>query len=310
MILHEFPDLHWLKEQIKNQFAAQRAWDGRRLPSPAWPNVIINASVKKIYRDDIKGPLSVFLNLSGESHVTIDKRKFKLVPGSFVVSNTEQLYTLELDNSIPTETFNIHFGEAFSKKAMATFTQTPEQYLEQAECNHEPAFHNRLQLTSPEINSLVRALKNCQEELQQVELMFRLFGKLQYEEGALYNMQSKIPALKKSSREEIMKRLLLSTDYIHAYYDAPLALDELAEISHLSKFHYLRSFSAAFGATPYQFISNLRIQKGQQLLANSELPVQDVALKTGFADASSFSRAFHRKTGTYPSQFRTRKETF
>jgi AraC family transcriptional regulator len=47
-----------------------------------------------------------------------------------------------------------------------------------------------------------------------------------------------------------------------------------------------------------------RLLRAQELLASTELPLIDIALATGFADQSHFSRRFHQMTGVPPRAFR------
>jgi AraC family transcriptional regulator len=47
-----------------------------------------------------------------------------------------------------------------------------------------------------------------------------------------------------------------------------------------------------------------RVKKAQRLLAQTDLPLANIAVAVGFADQSHFSRQFHRLVGTTPSGFR------
>jgi len=302
MILSEFPDIVWLRHQIETQFASQKSWDGRMLPSPNWPNVIINTTVSQTLRDNIKGPLSIFCNLSGSSSVYLNKRKVKTHAGSFIISNIGQEYTLEIEDQ-RTETFNIHFGENFTRNAFQAATGSHEMLLENV-FSQSSTFSNRLQFTNAQFDQILLELKTAEDEMQQEEILYRLFLNILTREIDLNKQQAKIPVAKKSSQAEILKRLLLATDYIHSYYDAPLSLDELSRVSCLSKFHFLRMFKSTFHKTPYQFINDLRLQQAKQLLSLSTMEVKVVARKVGFVNSSSFSRLFYKNTGLYPSQFR------
>jgi AraC-like DNA-binding protein len=56
--------------------------------------------------------------------------------------------------------------------------------------------------------------------------------------------------------------------------------------------------------THSQLVVQTRLTKACQLLAHRDVQIGDIAQKTGFASASSFSRAFHTWTGTSPRAFR------
>src|SRR5882757_5106374 len=127
MLLHEFPNLQWLKVQAESRFQNRRGVGGIELKDSGWPSVILNTRVQSTVRDNIRGPLSIFTNLSGTSEVTADKKRVKITPQTFFISNAHQHYTLEVESKIPTETFNIHFGENFVEKALPGIFQRGDQ---------------------------------------------------------------------------------------------------------------------------------------------------------------------------------------
>ena len=60
------------------------------------------------------------------------------------------------------------------------------------------------------------------------------------------------------------------------------------------------------GTTYLQLLEETRCELGLEYMEHSQLPVTEIALMLGFAETSSFSRAFRRWTGTAPSQHRLR----
>jgi len=306
MILTEFPDLPWLKHQIQTRFANQRTWDGRMLPDPSWPNVIINTKVSKAYRDNIKGPLSVFCNLSGKSQVTLEGRKLNIEKDSFLISNEDQNYTLEIDQKDQVETFNIHFGEAFLEKAFSSLTLSEDKLLDNLLVAERPLFINRIQQTDSHFIYLIARLKGAKNDFEQEEVLYQMFYYLVRSEQEVNHFKNMIPAIKKGSKNEILKRLLQASDYIHSYYNAPLSLEELSKVSNLSKFHFLRLFKSTYGITPYQFICKVRMKKATQLLMETKMEIREIAESVGFENPSSFSRLFYKESGFYPTQQRRR----
>ncbi len=117
-------------------------------------------------------------------------------------------------------------------------------------------------------------------------------------------MSRRLPVVKASTREEILKRLQTTMDYLHAYYAQNPGLDELSRVSMLSKFHFLRLFKLAYGQTPHQLITSLKIKRAKELLWKKENSVHSIADALGFEDSSSFSRTFNTQVGHYPSQYR------
>jgi len=308
MILTKFPDLRWLKEQAERNFEDRGRGIGKNLPTKGWPNVILNATSSETFRDNIRGPLSLFTNLSGQSTVVIAGRRIPIQEDFFFLTNHSQYYTLEIKQKKPTETFNIHFGEYFCDEVFDSLTSSAAQLLENH--FHKPTerleFHNKLYYRDISIGHIMMEIKNQQhvEASWLEEKLFALIEQLLKNEKDLLRIRSRLPLIKSSTRAEILKRLLVVSDYIHAHPQGDLSLEKLARVACLSKFHFLRLFKIAFDKTPYQFINEERVRKGQELLKKSNLDIHEIAQALGFDNSSSFSRMFYNQTGAYPTQLR------
>lgn len=66
MILHQFPDLQWLKQKADKSFQNRKGWDGKILPQEGWPTVVLSTQTKHTFRDNNREPLSLLINLSGD----------------------------------------------------------------------------------------------------------------------------------------------------------------------------------------------------------------------------------------------------
>lgn len=93
------------------------------------------------------------------------------------------------------------------------------------------------------------------------------------------------------------------TEYIEECLDRPIGLTELAAIVNVSRFHFTRLFKRSTGMTASSFVEQCRIRRAQTLILESDIPLAEVALMTGFADQSHFTRRFHRHVGRTPAAF-------
>jgi AraC family transcriptional regulator len=241
----------------------------------------------------------VFSNISGNSVVTVEGRRVVIPEGYFFISNEGQPYTLEVGRQ-SAETFNVHFGKHFVSQALQSMSQSDFEPNNAIQFRN---FRNRLLPINESVKRLIGKIQHDHSSMHEEENLYELFGHLLGEEEGLKNQVQKIPSLKKSTQEEVVKRLLTSVDFIYSSSQQKLSLDQLAREACLSKFHFLRLFKSTFNKTPYQFINEVRVERAKNLLRKPGLSVREIAHQTGFDSASSFSRTFYNTAGVYPTQF-------
>ncbi|GAA5161069.1 helix-turn-helix domain-containing protein [Viridibacterium curvum] len=84
--------------------------------------------------------------------------------------------------------------------------------------------------------------------------------------------------------------------------DTALTLDELAEVAHLSRFHFERVFADYSGETPLARVRRLRLETARRrIAAGLNGGLLDLALDSGYTSAEAFSRAFRSQFGYAPS---------
>jgi AraC-like DNA-binding protein len=94
-----------------------------------------------------------------------------------------------------------------------------------------------------------------------------------------------------------------ATDYIHAHYDRDISVRELAEVTGLSTFHFIRVFHRQMGLPPHAYLTQVRVRQARHLLSSGETPVQ-AAVGAGFFDQSHLTRHFKRILGVTPGRYR------
>lgn len=95
--------------------------------------------------------------------------------------------------------------------------------------------------------------------------------------------------------------------FIEKHYTEKLLLKDLAEMSHYSVRQFLRIFQSIYGTTPQQYILELRLKLACTLLKETDLSIEDTALRSGFGDGNYFSRTFKTHIGTTPKEYRSRR---
>jgi AraC-like DNA-binding protein len=90
---------------------------------------------------------------------------------------------------------------------------------------------------------------------------------------------------------------------IDAAPEIPLSLVELAALSGISRFQFIRAFAREVGITPHAYVIQRRVRLAQRLLANGQ-SVSQAAIGAGFSDQSHLTRAFVRQFGVTPGSYR------
>ena len=83
-----------------------------------------------------------------------------------------------------------------------------------------------------------------------------------------------------------------------------LSLEAIAGVAGISPSHFVALFRQSTGSAPHQYVLTQRIEKAKQLLTQTKLPVSEIAVRTGFADQSHFTRVLRDRTGLTPRQLR------
>lgn len=91
--------------------------------------------------------------------------------------------------------------------------------------------------------------------------------------------------------------------YINENLSRELTVEALAERVYLSKYHFMRLFKAQTGSTVHAYVRQKRLLYAARLIRQGE-NANKAALKSGFADYSTFHRAFRECFGTSPGKLR------
>ncbi|MDH4441547.1 MAG: AraC family transcriptional regulator [Rhizobium sp.] len=93
-------------------------------------------------------------------------------------------------------------------------------------------------------------------------------------------------------------------DYVEENLEDDLTVPELAEVACLSRYHFARSFKAALGQSPSDYVATRRLAHGQKLLDDTRLSLSEIAFRCRFSSQAAFGRAFRRHTGMSPGDYR------
>ena len=100
------------------------------------------------------------------------------------------------------------------------------------------------------------------------------------------------------------RHLLRARDLADARYFEPLGVDDLAAAAGLSRAHFSREFSRAFGESPHAYLLTRRLERAAALLRTTDRSVADICLSVGLQSIGSFTTSFSRTYGRSPTAYR------
>jgi AraC-like DNA-binding protein len=100
------------------------------------------------------------------------------------------------------------------------------------------------------------------------------------------------------------RRLLRAKDLADARYFDPLDVDDLAAAAGLSRAHFSREFSRAFGESPHSYLLTRRLERAATMLRTTDRSVTDICMGVGLTSVGSFTATFTRTFGRSPTAYR------
>jgi transcriptional regulator of acetoin/glycerol metabolism/AraC-like DNA-binding protein len=93
-------------------------------------------------------------------------------------------------------------------------------------------------------------------------------------------------------------------EYVEMHLSENTDLATLAAVAGLSMHHFARQFKQSAGVTPHYYLTKKRVERAQEMLAQTDLSLSEIAYAAGFSDQSHLARHFRYMIGTTPREFR------
>jgi LacI family transcriptional regulator len=98
-------------------------------------------------------------------------------------------------------------------------------------------------------------------------------------------------------------------ELIHRYAARPIGIDEIVQRLPISRRSLELRFRKAVGRGPHDELQRVRLSRAQELLAETDLSIPDIAAAAGYSSASYLAQVFQRRVGRSPAQFRRAQRT-
>ena len=134
-----------------------------------------------------------------------------------------------------------------------------------------------------------------------------LHGRLMAAAEAYRMICAVISCLEENSDESLTDSLVVSdaVNYIHAHAGDNITLSDLCAVCRgISPQYLCRLFKRYMEMRPVEYIRKVRISRAKKLLSNTDLPVQEVAARCGFENATYFYRCWNKTEKESPAEYR------
>lgn len=92
--------------------------------------------------------------------------------------------------------------------------------------------------------------------------------------------------------------------YIEKHFDTQIKLKDIADSVYLSEIYFHNIFTEFVGISPHQYLIDCRIENAKKLLWNTNIPISEVAEKSGFGCQQYLNKVFKNETGMTPGYYR------
>ncbi len=298
MVLNEFPD------HTRPDLDAP-------CPVYGWPNMIIHATGSGIAYPEHLGPLSIKCAFGGRELYETAEQRYAVSDASYLLLNDGQRYASRVDEGQEIETFCIFFRPHFASEILAASLGSSDTLLDDPFLPYQYpiTFFERIyphdRQLSPLLLHMRRTMHNTPVtkgwiEERYHELLDRLLGLHYQTEEEI----ARIPAVKRSTRVEIYRRLYQAREYMDAHLGRHITLQQIALAACFSTHHFLRLFKQAFRETPHQYLTRKRLERACELLIRTQRPITTICTDIGFESLGSFSWLFRKRFGISPDTYR------
>jgi AraC family transcriptional regulator len=271
----------------------QRTVDGEREQDRI---AILNARGARFDGGADESDLSLKWIPQGEAEYASGRIRFLLKGAAQLLLNRGQSYRLAM--RAPSESFVLFFSRALADEAWAAHSGRAESFPEAPTvAGHSP---RPLQAPLAELRDESKAAAPSPERLE--ELALAILAEIAALAGLRRRMSRAIPALRGSTREELLRRVARAESYLIETRGASLA--GASDAAALSPFHLIRMFRAAYGETPLAWAAGRRLESARDALILTGDGIEAIARRAGYESRNAFDRAFCRRFGDTPGAVR------
>jgi AraC-like DNA-binding protein len=261
-----------------------------------------NESAEKLYQLDplfrlhTHDVMEILVFLSGDCEFFCEGKTYTLRRGDVVVVPPYAVHQATVKNIDNYERIIVNI----SKRLMADFVSSSPSLNENIVYQKTQGSYV-LHLNSASFQEIISFLHEITHRIKNGEksfsftLQYLLFQTLQ----VILNPESRLPNLR--NKDELDDRFLSILEYIESHLtQSDLSLDNVSSHFHLNKYYFSHYFKKHMNLPFYRYVSLKRLSFAVTMIKQNQISIEEIALKCGFPDYSSFYRLFKKEYNLSP----------
>ena len=235
--------------------------------------------------------IEIFAVCSGELEFYVDDRQWHLAPGNFMIVNSNEVHSI--DSPLTNETIVLQIPLKLFEGYF-----TGEQFIW---FSHEPGRRDERFMELIRELYEVYSRKACGYDMQMKSIFYQIMYLL-VKDYRLIEVDEVFVRKNKN-----LNKLSAITSYMKENYTGDLTLEEVAKVFDYSPNYLSRMFQKYAGITFKSYVQSIRLDYAVKDLDDGRYSITEVALKNGFSGSKALARAFRKKYGMLPSDYRENK---
>ena len=234
----------------------------------------------------------VVIFLSGKVTYHIEGKAYHLKPWDILLVSRHAIHKSEIDASVPYERFILWIkNDIPNKQLLQCFQKASDRSYNLVRLNS--SLQEKLKDVLFELEASARSEAFGKDILTQA-----LFQEFMVYLNRIFLEKQYIFDKKSYSYDSQIANIL---KYINHHLGEDLSVDALASRHYISKYHLMRKFNEETGYTLHNYVINKRLLQARTLISEGT-PILKAAHESGFAEYSTFSRAYRKQFGKAPSE--------
>lgn len=241
----------------------------------------------------------IVIFISGGVDYSIEGTVYHLEPWDVLLVRHHMIHKALIDRALPYDRIIIYIDSAYADRF------APAGNLMECFAAAEKRHYCLMRPDSAERELLGKCLERLEESMTD-----ELFGAQLMRETMLTQLMVLLNRIMQSDTSyeqnnvEYNEKIADVLSYINENITRQLSVDELAAVSYLSRYHFMRLFKSQTGCTVHTYIRQKRLTLAARLLREG-MSATAVSAECGFSDYSTFHRAFKQTFGVSPGKIKS-----